>query len=387
MQFVSKVSGQDSPSDVVRELVEGTGEQLAGAPDLAVLFVTAPLVPIIEELAKEIRETLRPETLIGVTAEGVLGGEIEIERRPGAALLVGSLPGVSLRPFHIGTQEWAQLLSDEEYLQQRAGVGNRAQLVFGDPFTTPVDQMLERFDQWLQAPTFGGMASAAQAPGGNRLVLNDGIYDEGAVGIGFGGAVRIETVVSQGCRPIGKPLVITRVDDGMVAELGRRPALEVAQELLRSLPPEDQALLNNGLFAGIVINEYQESFQRGDFLVRGVLGANPQTGAIAVGDQVRAGQTLQFHVRDADTAHEDLTELLRSEREADAPAGALLFSCNGRGQRMFPVPHHDIRTTQQSLPGLPVAGFFAMGELGPVGGKSFIHGHTASLAIFRPGAA
>jgi small ligand-binding sensory domain FIST len=384
MQFSSKVSEQDSPEEIIRELVDGTGEQLTGAPQLAVLFVTAPLVPAFERVATQIRAALRPDLLIGVTAEGVLGGDVEIERRPGAALLVGSLPGVELRPFHIGLEEWAALLSDEERLQQRVGVENRAQLLLGDPFTTPVDQALERFDQWLHAPTFGGMASASQTPGGNRLLLDDHVFDEGAIGIGFGGAVRIETVVSQGCRPVGRPLVVTRVDEGMVAELGRRPALEVTQELLRSLPPEDQALLQNGLFAGLVINEYQESFQRGDFLVRGVLGANPQTGAIAVGDQVRAGQTLQFHVRDAATAHEDLTELLRSEKEADSPAGALLFSCNGRGLRMFDTPHHDIRTTRHSLPELPVAGFFAMGELGPVGGKSFIHGHTASIALFRP---
>jgi len=384
MRFVSTVSEQVALEDLVRELVDGVSEQLAGTPDLAVLFVTAALVPHVEALAAAVRGALHPGTLIGITGEGILGGEVEIERRPGAALWAGTMPGVNLHPFHIGMREWAELLEDEEKLKQRVGAENRAQLLLGDPFTTPIDQVLERFDSWLKAPTFGGMGSAAQSPGGNRLILNDQVYTEGTVGIGFSGALRVETVVSQGCRPIGTPLIVTRIEDGMVAELGRRPALEVTQELLRSLPPEDQALLENGLFAGIVINEYQESFQRGDFLVRGVLGANPQTGAIAVGDQVRAGQTLQFHVRDAATAHEDLTELLRPEREASAPAGALLFSCNGRGLRMFEQPHHDIRTTRELLPGLPVAGFFAMGELGPVGGKSFIHGHTASLALFRP---
>lgn len=384
MQFVSKVSEKEALEDLTRELLAGVSEQLAGTPDLAVLFVTAALVPSFEALATEIRSTLQPRTLIGITGEGVLGGEVEIERRPGAALLVGTLPGVNLHPFHIGMSDWAELLEDEAKLKQRVGADNQAQLLLGDPFTTPTDQLLERLDAATHAPTFGGMGSAAQSPGGNRLVLNDQVYTEGAVGIGFSGALRVETVVSQGCRPIGAPFIVTKMLDGMVAELGRRPALEVTQELLRSLPPEDQALLENGLFAGLVINEYQESFQRGDFLVRGVLGANPQTGAIAVGDEVRAGQTLQFHVRDAATAHEDLTELLRPEREADAPAGALLFSCNGRGLRMFDQPNHDIRTTRDLLPGLPVAGFFAMGELGPVGGKTFVHGHTASLAIFRP---
>ncbi|MCC2670241.1 MAG: hypothetical protein K0Q72_2712, partial [Armatimonadetes bacterium] len=139
-----------------------------------------------------------------------------------------------------------------------------------------------------------------------------------------------------------------------------------------------------GVFMGVVINEYRESFGRGDFLVRGVMGGNPQTGALAVGDMIRAGQTVQFHVRDAASAHEDLTELLQPQRERGEAAGAFLISCNGRGTRMFEQPHHDVATTRELIPGLPLAGFFAMGEFGPVGGQSFIHGHTASLAIFRP---
>jgi small ligand-binding sensory domain FIST len=287
-------------------------------------------------------------------------------------------------PYHIGLEEWETLLSNDEYLQQRVGAENKAQLLLGDPFTTPIDAVFTSFDRFLHAPTFGGMASGAQSPGGNLLIVNDSVYDDGAIGIGFSGNVQIDTVVSQGCRPVGSPLVVTRVQDGMVMELGRRPAYEVAQEVLNGLPDQDRALLRNGVFAGVVINEYRETFGRGDFLVRGVMGGNPETGALAVGEAIRPGQTVQFHVRDAATAHEDLTELLAPQAELGMPAGAMLFTCNGRGTRMFAQPHHDVSTTREVLPGLPVAGFFAMGEFGPVGGKSFIHGHTASLAVFRP---
>ena len=183
---------------------------------------------------------------------------------------------------------------------------------------------------------------------------------------------------------IGSPLIVTRVEDALIMELGRRPAYEVAQEVLHALPESDRALLRNGVFMGVVINEYRDTFNRGDFLVRGVMGGNPDTGALAVGDMVRAGQTVQFHVRDSATAHEDLEQLLLPQGERGGAAGALLISCNGRGTRMFAQPHHDLTTTRMILPGLPVGGFFAMGEFGPVGGKSFIHGHTASLAVFRP---
>jgi small ligand-binding sensory domain FIST len=202
--------------------------------------------------------------------------------------------------------------------------------------------------------------------------------------VGFGGAVRLDTVVSQGCRSIGEPLVITRAEENRILELGRRPALQVAEELLSQLPAEDMELLRaGGLFVGLVINEYQERFGRGDFLIRSLLGADRETKALAIGDAARAGQTLQFHLRDAASADEELRELLAEEIGRGA-AGGLLFSCNGRGTRMFPEPNHDARVTREVLPGLPLAGFFAMGELGPVGGKSFIHGHTASLVLFRP---
>lgn len=393
MRFASAVAELSSPPSLtetpllIESLLHEVREQGMGTPDFAAFFFTAALGDAAREIAQALRERLAPGVFLGVSAESVAGNSREVERKPGASLLVGRLPGVTLRPFHLRANEWPLLLADDERLQQRVGCGetHRGQLLLADPFTTPIHELLPRLDNALGKPTFGGMASGSSGPGGNLLMLDDAVYRDGAIGVGFGGAVQLETVVSQGCRAIGEPLVITRAEENRVLELGRRPALQVAEELLSRLPPEDLHLLRSGgLFVGLVINEYQERFGRGDFLIRSLMGADRETGSLAIGDAVRAGQTLQFHLRDSQSADEELRELLHPDSEREPPAGGLLFSCNGRGTRMFSDPHHDARVTRELLPDLPLAGFFAMGELGPVGGKSFIHGHTASLVLFRP---
>lgn len=386
MRFASAISASATPDDITSELIAALRAGEPGETHLMVLFFTGPLREEAASIAHRLRSEFDPEVLLGVSCESVIGSDQEVEARPAVSVLLGSLPGVTLRPFHIGLDEWPQLLQDEERLQQRIGTGeaHRGQLILGDPFTTPIDQLLKCLDETMRAPTFGGMASAAHSPGRNLLVLNDEVFDDGVIGVGFGGPIRIDTVVSQGCRPIGEPMVVTRSEQNVVFELGRRPALEAAEEMLQRLPDDERRMLRGGLLVGVVINEYQDHFERGDFLVRSLMGADRESGALVVGDLVRPGQTLQFHVRDADTAREDLVELLAPQSELAAPAGALIFSCNGRGTRMFSVPHHDARATLSVLPNLPLAGFFAMGELGPVGGKTFIHGHTASLALFRP---
>jgi small ligand-binding sensory domain FIST len=386
VNFGAAVARGQSAETVARGLLAALPNACGGAPDLVLLFFTAPLRDEAEDLARRLRNTLEPRVFVAVSGESVIGGEEEVEQEPAASLLAGRLPDVELQPFRIGASEWSALLRDEERLQQRVGSGpeHRAQLLLGDPFTTPIDPLLRRLDEVLQAPTFGGMASAARQPGGNLLMLGERAFVEGAVGVGFGAAVAVETVVSQGCRPIGDPVVVTRAQENLILELGRRRPVDVARETIEALPEREQGLLQGGLFIGVAIDEYRDRFARGDFLVRGLMGVEPESGALAVGDAVRAGQTVQFHVRDAATAHEDLAELLAPQRYCPRPAGALLFSCNGRGTRLFREPHHDARTTLAALPGTPLAGFFAMGELGPVGGHSFIHGHTASLALFRP---
>jgi small ligand-binding sensory domain FIST len=210
------------------------------------------------------------------------------------------------------------------------------------------------------------------------------VLDQGAVCVLLRGSVQARSVVSQGCRPIGKPLVITRARDNMILELGGKSAFAQLQDLWQQLNPRDQQLVQRGLHIGRVISEYQESFRRGDFLVRNVMGIDRDSGAIAITERIRAGQTVQFHVRDAATADEDLRLLLEQDKKASAalPAAGLLFSCNGRGTRLFDTPHHDAQAVTAGAGSVPLAGFFAAGELGPIGGQNFIHGFTASVVLF-----
>jgi small ligand-binding sensory domain FIST len=229
------------------------------------------------------------------------------------------------------------------------------------------------------------MASGIPGAGQCRLLHAGGVADQGAVGLLLQGPIGLRSIVSQGCRPIGRHMIITRAEDNIIFELGGRPPLEQLKELWQTLTPEEQGLFQQGLHVGRVISEYRGDFQRGDFLVRNVLGLDRATGALAITDRVRVGQTVQFHVRDAQTADEDLHALLQLDLNAHdkRPAGALVFSCNGRGTRLFPEPHHDARTIHQEAGAIPLAGFFAQGELGPIGGQNFIHGFTASVALFE----
>jgi small ligand-binding sensory domain FIST len=207
----------------------------------------------------------------------------------------------------------------------------------------------------------------------------------GAVGLTISGPVAVDLVVSQGCRPVGQAMVITKVKNNVILEIGGRKALEVIQEMAQALPERERPLLAKGLFAGLVTNEYKDRFGRGDFLVRNILAADKGAGSIAVGDVPRVGQTIQFHVRDAETAEEDLQLLLDAQELKDPPFAGLLFTCNGRGTRLFAKPNHDVNVIRQRLGSLPLAGFFAAGEIGPIGDRSFVHGQTASLALFRGG--
>jgi small ligand-binding sensory domain FIST len=333
---------------------------------------------------------LDPQAVVGCSAEGVIGADKEVEDRPGLSMLAAQLPGVRIHPFHVQREEWRDLLGDHDALRERLGAGEstRAVIAFGDPFSTPAIQLLPILDEVLPAvPVIGGMASAARQPGDNVLVRNDGTYTEGMVGLSLSGeALDVQTVVSQGCRPFGKNYVVTKAQQNVIQTLGGKPALQALRDAIMDMPPADRELLQRGLFVGRAISEYKDKFGRGDFLVRNVMSVDNETGAVAMGDYVRVGQTVQFHVRDAATATEDLNELLREATadRPDAPAGALLFSCNGRGTRLFPEPCHDAHAATRAFANSPIAGFFAAGEFGPVGNQNFIHGHTASFALFRP---
>ncbi len=376
--------------DLSRALDEVTGAlrgSLAGPPDLLMLFVTPHHAAGFATLGADLRAATGARVLLGVTGESLVAGGREIEDRPALSVWGAVLPQTQVRGFSLSLESTAEgpaLVGWPDDLPPRWPAG-AALLLLGDPFSFPADLLAQRLaEDQPEAPLLGGMASGGWQPGQNRLWLDDAVFDSGAVAVWIHGAMRVRSLVSQGCRPIGRPLVITKAERNVIHELGGRPPLAYLQELFENQPPADQALMRRGLHVGRVINEYQSEFRRGDFLIRNVVGVDQASGAVAVGDYLRAGQTVQFHVRDAQSASEDLASLLATipPRGADQ-RGGLLFTCNGRGTRLFDQPDHDAQAVHTALGPLALAGFFAQGELGPVGGINFVHGFTASLALFE----
>jgi len=378
MPFAAALSTHPVTAAAVGEVAGQVLEKLGPHPDLVLLFVTRPHAGALEDAAAAVRHLLSPTVLLGCAAESILGPGLEVEEAPAVSIWAGLVGPVA--PVRL----WAEVVDGQPQLAgwpDALAFEPQALLLLTDPYSFPVDALLAGLAQrHPDLPVLGGMASAAHGPGGNRLALNDRIHTAGAVGAVIGPGVKLSTVVSQGCRPIGRPLVVTRSERNVVYELAGRPALERLLEMARDgMPERDIRLINQGLHLGLVIDEHRPDFGRGDFLVRNVIGADHSNGAIAVGDVVEVGATVQFHVRDAEAADEDLRDLLAS-RHAD---GAVLFTCNGRGSRLFSEPNHDVGVVADVLDNPPVAGFFAAGELGPVGGRNFLHGFTASLALFE----
>ncbi|MGQ0804831.1 MAG: FIST signal transduction protein [Actinomycetota bacterium] len=379
MKFASALSQHPLATQAVGDAAGEVLERLGGeGADLVVCFVSPHHVGVLEDVAGALRGVLAPRVLLGGTAASIIGSGREVEEEPALSLFAARLPDSELTPVALRVEE----TPDGAALVGWPEPGDRPPttlLLFADPFTFPVDRFLERCN--ADAPglrVIGGLASAAVRPGGNRLVLDDRILAEGAVGVLVQNGIEVRTLVSQGCRPVGRPYVVTRAQRNFVEELGGQPALGRLQELAAGASEEERELLRGGLHVGLVVDEHKAEFGRGDFLVRNLLGADRESGALAVGDTVTVGQTVQFHVRDADAADEDLRELLAGV-DADA---ALLFTCNGRGKHLFGTPDHDAGLVEQLLGPIPLAGCFCAGEIGPVGGRNFLHGFTASLALF-----
>lgn len=351
---------------------------------LGICFATNHFDDRAQELMRRVRQAGRIQTLIGCNAESVIGPDRELELTPAIVLWLAHLPNTDIQPVHIRQEQIELAETHEEYRRifKVSDPKNSTLILIGDPFSINITQTLDALNSHLPGlPVVGGMASGANAPGESILTLNDELMHDGAIGVVLRGGVKIQTIISQGCRPIGKPYLITQGEHNLIHALGGRSPLEVINELYQSVSQEEQALMARGLFIGRVIDEYKDEFRRGDFLIRNIMGADHETGSVAVLDQVHPGITMQFHLRDAETAEEDLRALLNTYTDIP-PKGALLFSCNGRGTRMFTEEDHDLNILREKLAAPPTAGFFCAGELGPVGGKNFIHGHTACIAIF-----
>jgi small ligand-binding sensory domain FIST len=363
-RFAAAISEHPVTATAVGEVAGEVLERLGGAPpDLALLFVTEAHAGALEDAARAVRTILSPGVLVGCAAAAIAGPAREVEEQPGVSLWAGRVGPVAPLLLGPGLHGWPP---------EGLGFTPSAVVLIGDPFSFPAEAFLEATGP---LPVVGGMASAGRGPGAARLALDGRVVTSGAVGAVLGAPVR--TLVSQGCRPIGSPYIVTRAERNVVYELGGRPAVE--RLLGMGLDEDDVRLVNQGLHLGLVVDEHKAEFGRGDFLVRNVIGADQDNGAIAVGDMVEVGTTAQYHVRDAATADEDLRSMLA---EAGPAAGALLFTCNGRGSALFGMPDHDAAVLDEALDGAPVAGFFAAGEFGPVGGRNFLHGFTASVALF-----
>ena len=388
-RFAAALSEHPVASHAVGETAGEIMERFGGdEPDLVVCFASPHFVGAMEDLAFALGNLLEPRVMLGATAVAVAGGPREVEDGPALSVFAASLPEARLTPAAFGVEQTADGAAitgwpDLDHIPSNL-------LLLADPFSFPVDGFLRRLnddavgDRVAPVQVIGGAASAARGPGGNRLVLDSRVTSAGAVGA-FVDGVEVRTVVSQGCRPVGQPYVVTRSEGNRIEELAGRAAIERVQDTASEASEEDRSLMRAGLHLGVVVDEHQTDFLRGDFLVRNVLGIDRDSGALGINDRVRVGQTVQFHVRDAQTADEDLHALLQMDLTAHErrPAAALLFSCNGRGTRLFNEPHHDARAVRAEAGPIPLAGFFAQGELGPVGGLNFIHGFTASVALFE----
>ena len=351
--------------------------------DLVVMFASGAHLAAPEATLEAVHEMLAPEHLIGCGAGGVIGGAREVEDGTAVVVWAASLGDGQASPFHATVEEI------EEGSGALAGLpdldGATGAILLADNFTFPTDAVLRFLSEATPLlPLIGGVASAATTQGTPALFYGEELVESGAVGVRLDG-VEVLPCVSQGAAPIGPELTITAADGHIILELAGKPALSKLREAIEGLSEEDRDLVEGGLLMGIVVDPNKPDYIQGDFLVRGLVGADPDTGQVAVGTTVRPGQVVRLHARDAGSADRDLREALGMRMQAlggRTPAGALVFACNGRGRGMFGTADHDAEAIAVELAGAPAAGFFAAGEIGPVGGEYFLHGFTATVAVF-----
>jgi small ligand-binding sensory domain FIST len=385
--------GASESFDTVEAAAEAADRAQAGlqAPcDLAFVFASGHHLGMAKWLLSEIHERLGPRALIGCGAGGTVAGGRELEDTPGLVVWGASLPAAELETMHLIAERDAEgfrLLGLPESLASAtddlAAAADDSLIALCDPFSFPPEELLASVDRSRShMPVLGGLASASFA--GGAVLLQDGdVHTDGAVALRLRG-LEVLPCVSQGAGPVGPEMTITRAEANVIAELAGKPAMERLGEVIAGLPESERDLASSGVLIGVVIDENRPEYDRGDFLVRPIIGADRESGAIAIGEHVRVGQTVRLQVRDAASADEDLRAALRAQAQAlgsGGAAGALLFTCNGRGSHMFDVPDHDAAAVEDSL-AAPTAGFFCAGEIGPVGGRNFLHGFTATMAVF-----
>jgi len=384
MEFISRVSQSSSNDEIIRELTHGPSVDF----DLGVLFLSQLPEADVKEIVQGLRKKITVKNLLACTCAGIIGSDVELEHQPAASLILSKLPGVQIQPFFLNQSQLDVLQTNEDWHNffEIYPSENPVFLILPDPFQLDMNSFLNGINKaYSNCPIIGGLASASGRPNGNTLILNNDSYTEGMVGFVLTGNFRAETVVSQGCRPIGKTYIVTKAQDNLIYEIAGKRFLDVLSSVMVQCSERDRLLMREAVFIGIAMDEYKHDYKRGDFLIRGLMGIDQQSEAGVIGDLIRSGQTIQFHVRDAQSATEDLHELLKLQQNHVKnlkPKGALVFSCNGRGEHLFRKKNHDIEIIQQYLGPVPAAGFFCAGEIGNVGKQNFLHGFTNSMVLF-----
>jgi len=402
VRWSSAVSDAPSIEGAAEQACSQVAEDLDGrSADLVFLFVSSHHAPGYYSIPELVAGHFGDAPVIGCSGAGVIGGGHEVENRPGLAVTAAHMPGVAVTPF--GARQDDLPTPDEPPEAWHDLVGAKEEehpaiVLLPDPFTLRSDALLAGLDfAFPDSVKIGGLASGGDRPGANALFMSGSVRRSGTVGAALTGNVEIDTVVTQGCRPIGRPVVVTRCDQNVIQQLGDETPLEVLQGLYEAADAGEKELIRQSLQLGLVMDPLSDTFAAGEFLVRNVIGADEEDGSLAVGEQVREGQVVQFHVRDPEAASEDIRAELERYRESgrdEPPASAMLFSCLARGRHLFGVPDHDTGVFQSTVAEVPLTGFFGNGQICPgnggqsagidASGPTFLHGFTSSFAVFRP---
>ena len=408
-RWTNAISTRLSLEAAVREVTERVRQSLPTPPDLAVVTISSAYASEYSRLVPLLLEQLPCKELIGCGGGGIIGTDArkvacEVESAPALSLSAAWLPGVDVQTFHISAERLPDLDGPVDTWVDLIGVAPDRQphfVLLADPFSAKINDLLAGLDfAYPQATKVGGLASAATmgTPSGlfyySERQPRSPLYQTGTVGVALSGNIAVESIVAQGCRPIGPQLQIAEGDRNIILaattgpERDPKPPLEILRETVDSLSEADRELAETSLFVGLAMDAFKLELNQGDFLIRNLMGVDPRSGAVAIGDRVRPGQRFQFHLRDADTSADDLELLLRNyARKSGQPeaAGALMFSCLGRGEGLYGKPNFDTQLFQNYLGrAVPVGGFFCNGEIGPVAGQTFLHGYTSVFGIFRP---
>jgi len=392
MKWTSAISEQSEIEQAVEECTSAIQERLENdAPNLAVTFVSPQHQSEYDRVVSLVQHHLGSSTVVlGCSGGGIIGGGQEVEQRPALSITAAVLPGVEIVEFHLDGDGLPDLDASPDAWQDLVHVTpdqNPQFVVLADPFSFPVPNLLVGLDYaFSQSAKIGGLASGAQQRGGNALFLGGQVFRSGAVGVALHGNITVDTVVAQGCRPVGQPMRITGCSGNVLSELDGQQPMTVLKELFQSSGDRDRELMRTSLFLGVLMDDMVDDPRQGDFLIRNVVGMDDSSGVLAIGENLKEGQLVQFHLRDAQTSAADLEEVLERyamENRENQAQGALLFSCLGRGEYLYGRPNHDTELFHEKLGSVPLGGFFCNGEIGPVSGTTFLHGYTSSFGIFR----